>query len=153
MILHPAPDAMIGEARLRVRYAETEKMGVVYNSNYLIWFEIGRVELMRELGHSYREMEEDGYLLPVAEVTCRFKGSAAYDDQIVIHTNILKLRRSLIQFGYQVFRESDNKLSATGASAHLVVDRDKRRKPLSDKYMVPFARAMGGLPDPKAVSE
>ena len=93
-------------------------------------------------------MEEDGYLLPVAEVTCRFKGSAAYDDLIVIHTN--KLRRSLIQFGYQVFRESDNKLLATGASAHFVVDRDKRRKPLSDKYMVPFARAVGDIPDTKA---
>ena len=94
MILHPAPDATIGEARLRVRYAETDKMGVVYNSNYLIWFEIGRVELMRELGHSYHEIEEDGYLLPVTEVTCRFKGSAAFDDQIVIHTSILKLRLS-----------------------------------------------------------
>jgi|ERR1039458_5872855 acyl-CoA thioester hydrolase len=153
MILHPAPDATIGKARLRVRYAETDKMGVVYNSHYLIWFEIGRVELMRELVHSYREMEEEGYLLPLAEVTCRYKGSATYDDEIVIHTSILKLRRSLIQFGYEVFRESDNKLLATGMSAHFVVGRDRQRRPLSDKYMVPFARAMGGVADTKAVSE
>ncbi len=132
----------VGRARLRVRYAETDKMGVVYNSNYLIWFEIGRVELMRELGHSYREIEEEGYLFPVAEVTCRYKGAAVYDDEIVVHTNILKLRRSLIQFGYKIVRESDQKLLATGTSSHFVVGRDMERKPLPDKYMVPFSRAM-----------
>ena len=91
--------------------------------------------------------------MPLAEVTCRYKGSATYDDEIVIHTSILKLRRSIIQFGYEVFRESDNKLLATGMSAHFVVGRDRQRRPLSDKYMVPFARAMGGVADTKAVSE
>ena len=144
MLPQLALSTAIGRARLRVRYAETDKMGVVYNSNYLIWFEIGRVELMRDLGHSYREVEEDGYLFPVAEVTCRFKGAALYDDEILIHTCILKLRRSLIQFGYKVFRESDNKLLATGTSSHFVVGRDMERKPLADKYMVPFSRALEG---------
>jgi len=150
---YPDNEAIVGEPRLRVRYAETDKMGVVYNSNYLIRFEIGRVELMRDLGHSYREVEEDGYLLPVAEVTCRYKGSAAYDDEIVIHTSVLKLRRSLIRFGYQVVRESDSTLLATGASAHFVVGRDKKRRPLSEKYMVPFARAMTGVANLTASSE
>ncbi len=131
----------VGKAHLRVRYCETDKMGVVYNSNYLIWFEIGRVELMRELGHSYREMEEDGFILPIAEVTCRFKAPASYDDEIRIQTSILTLRRSLIQFGYEVFREPEGKLLATGTSTHFVTGMDKQRKPLSDKYMLPFERA------------
>lgn len=135
--------AAVGRACLRVRYAETDKMGVVYNSNYLIWFEIGRVELMRELGHSYREIEEDGFLFPVAEVTCRYKEAALYDDEILLHTCILKLRRSLIQFGYKVFRESDNKLLATGTSSHFVVGRDMERKPLPEELMVSFSRALG----------
>jgi len=133
-------------AHLRVRYSETDKMGVVYNSNYLIWFEVGRVELMRELGHSYREMEEDGFMLPIAEVTCRFKASAAYDDRICIHTSIHKLRRSLIQFIYEIFREPDGKLLATGTSSHFVTDLDAQRKPLSDKYMLPFTRFMAAAP-------
>ena len=135
-------ETVVGEARFRVRYAETDKMGVVYNSNYLIWFEIGRVELMRELGHSYREVEEDGYIFPVAEVTCRFKESACYDDEILIRTRVLRLRRSLIDFGYQVFRAADQKLLATGNSCHLIMGRNGERRPLPDTYMQAFGRAM-----------
>ncbi len=142
MIPQPASEPFVGEARLRVRYAETDKMGVVYNSNYLIWFEIGRVELMRQLGHSYREIEEDGYLFPVAEATCRYKDSAFYDDQILIRTSIRRLRRTLIEFGYDVLRESDGKLLATGASTHLITDRNGQRKPLCDEYLLPFTRAL-----------
>lgn len=142
MIPQPATDAFVGEALFRVRYAETDKMGVVYNSNYLIWFEIGRVELMRQLGHSYREIEEKGYLFPVAEATCRYKDSAFYDDQILIRTSILRLRRTLIEFGYDVLREPDGKLLATGASTHLVTDSTGRRKALADEYLVPFTRAL-----------
>ena len=108
---------------------------------------------MRDLGHSYRQIEEDGYLFPVAEVTCRYKDSAAYDDEIVIRTSIVKLRRSLIQFGYQVLRESDSKLLATGSSAHFVVGREKQRRPLSEKYMEPFARAMGGVGNSRTSSD
>lgn len=131
-----------GVAHLRVRYAETDKMGVVYNSNYLIWFEIGRVELMRDLGRSYRQMEEDGFMLPIAEVTCRFKSPATYDDHIRIHTSVLKLRRSLIQFGYEIFREDDMKLLATGTSSHFVTGLDAaQRKPLPDEYMARFEHA------------
>jgi len=148
MLIQEESGATIGQARLRVRYAETDKMGVVYNSNYLIWFEIGRVELMRDLGHAYREVEEDGYLFPVAEVTCRCKDSAVYDDEILIHTRITRLRRSLIQFGYEIFRDSDRKLLATGMSTHFVTGRDRQKRQLTDKYMVPFERAVGKVAGP-----
>lgn len=146
MPLRPAPAITLGVAHLRVRYVETDKMGVVYNSNYLIWFEIGRVELMRELGHSYHQMELDGFMLPIAKVTCRFKASATYDDQIRIHTSILRLRRSLIQFAYEVFRESDGTLLATGTSSHLVTGLDAQRRRLSDKYLLAFAAALAPTP-------
>ena len=143
MVFNSTQSSGVGIAHLRVRYAETDKMGVVYNSNYLIWFEIGRVELMRELGHSYREMEEDGFMLPIAEITCRFKAPATYDDHIRIQTSILKLRRSLIQFGYEILREEDGKLLATGTSSHFVTGLDAaERKPLPDKYMVPFGHCL-----------
>jgi acyl-CoA thioester hydrolase len=134
--------AAVGEVCFRVRYAETDKMGVVYYSYYLIWFEIGRVELMRELGYSYRDLEDDGYLLPVAEASCRFKDSAAYDDEILIRTRILHLRRSLIRFEHTIYRAKDLKLLATGTTTHFVTGSDKQRKPLADRYMVPFGRAV-----------
>jgi acyl-CoA thioester hydrolase len=142
MLVEDKSGTTIGETRFRVRYAETDKMGVVYNSNYLIWFEIGRVELMRDLGYCYRDLELDGYLLPVAEANCRFKDSAAYDDEILIRTRITRLRRSLIQFDYGIYRAEDRTLLATGTTTHFVTGSDKQRKPLSDRYMLPFERAV-----------
>jgi acyl-CoA thioester hydrolase len=142
MLVEDKSGTTIGEVRFRVRYAETDKMGVVYNSNYLIWFELGRVELMRDLGYSYRDLEEDGYLLPVAEANCRFKDPAAYDDEILIRTRIVRLRRSLIQFDYAIYRAEDLTLLATGATTHFVTGCDKQRRPLSDRYMLPFERAV-----------
>ena len=130
------------ETEIRVRYAETDQMGIVHHANYLIWFEIGRVELMRDLGYCYRDLEDDGYMLPVAEANCRFKDSAAYDDEILIRTRIVRLRRSLIQFDYGVYRAEDRALLATGGTTHFVTGRDKQRKPLSDRYMIPFERAV-----------
>jgi acyl-CoA thioester hydrolase len=142
MLIEEESGATVGEVRFRVRYAETDKMGVVYNSNYLIWFEIGRVELMRDLGYSYRDVEADGFLFPVAEASCRFKDSAVYDDEILIRTRIVRLRRSLIQFDYAVYRADDLKLLATGATTHFVTGSDKQRRPLSDRYMTSFERAV-----------
>ena len=142
MLIEEESGATIGQVRFRVRYAETDKMGVVYNSNYLIWFELGRVELMRDLGSSYRDMEEDGYMLPVAEASCRFKDAAAYDDEILIRTRIVRLRRSLIQFDYEIYRAEDLKLLATGTTTHFVTGFDKQRRPLSDCYMSQFERAL-----------
>ena len=136
-------NATVVETRLRVRYAETDQMGVVYHSNFIIWMEVGRVEMMRALGYTYRELEQDGFHLPVAEVKCRYKAPAKYDDLIVIRTRMLNLRGFLIHFGYEMLRDEDNTLLAEGESIHLVVGPDMQRCSLPDKYMIPFAKAMG----------
>ena len=133
----------IFEAPLRVRYAETDKMGVVYNANYFIWFEIGRVELMRSLGYSYQQMELDHLNLPVVEASCRYKHSALYDDELLITTRISQLRPSLIRFRYEVLRSNDRKLLAEGESTHLVVGPGMKKTRLPEKYWKPFSAAAG----------
>jgi acyl-CoA thioester hydrolase len=143
MTPHASPDALVNVARVRVRYAETDQMGVVYHSNFIIWFEVGRVELLRELGFTYKEMEADGLHLPVAEVKCRYKASAMYDDVVLIRTRMMNLRGFLIHFGYEAVRESDGTLLAEGETVHLVVGRDMQKMSLPAKYMVPFRKAMG----------
>ena len=93
------------ETRLRVRYAETDQMGVVYHSNHLIWFEVGRVELLREMGFSYRDMEhEDGRFIAVAEVQCRYRAPVYYDEEIVVRTRLKKVRESVVIFSYELVR-------------------------------------------------
>src|SRR5262245_24520182 len=95
----------VGEARFRGRYAETDKMGVVYHSNYLVWFEVGRVELLRQLGFSYREMEvQDDCHIAVVDVRCRYKQPARYDDEIVVRTRLKNVRQSFLHFVYEVVR-------------------------------------------------
>ncbi|HEY3929370.1 MAG TPA: thioesterase family protein [Candidatus Koribacter sp.] len=135
------PSATVLEARLRVRYAETDQMNVVYHSNYVIWFEVGRVEFMRQLGFTYREMEQHDHLhLPVVEVRCRFKAPARYDDEIIIRTHIARLRSSLIQFQYEIVRVEDALLLAEGESAHVVVNAKMEKTPFPEKYMSVFRR-------------
>jgi acyl-CoA thioester hydrolase len=136
-------DAVVNDALVRVRYAETDQMGVVYHSNFFIWFEIGRVELLRNLGFSYHEMESDGYHLPVVEVRCRYKAPALYDDTLVIRTRMVNLRPSLITFGYQTIRQSDGALLAEGESIHIVVGSKKKKIQLPEKYLASFRRAVG----------
>ena len=132
------------ETKLRVRYAETDQMGVVYNSNYIVWFEIGRVEMLRQLGFSYREMEEqDGIHLAVADVRCRYKAPALYDDIVVLRTHLVKVRDSLLHFGYEVLREEDGAVLAEGESIHLVVNSDFKRIRLSQKYLPSLLKAAG----------
>jgi acyl-CoA thioester hydrolase len=143
MTPHAHPNAFTAEARFRVRYAETDQMGVVYHSNYIIWMEVGRVELLRALGYTSREMEKDGIHLPVADVKCRFKAPAMYDDLIIVRTRMLNLRRTLIHFGYEIRREDEDTLLAEGESVHLVVGPDMQRCSLPEKYMGPFTKAMG----------
>ena len=133
----------IGEARLRVRYAETDQMGVVYHANYIVWFEVGRVELLRQLGFEYRLMEqEDDCHIAVAEVRCRFKAPARYDDQILVHTRIKFLRGPLIQFEYELYQEPTNTLLAEGDSTHIVVNSKFERTTLPPKYAEAFERAL-----------
>ena len=132
------------ETTLRVRYAETDQMGVVYHSNYIVWFEVGRVEMMRELGFTYSEMEQqEGARLAVAEVRCRFKAPALYDDLVLIRTRLKKVRDSLLHFGYEVLREADGALLAEGETVHLVLDSEFKRTRLSSRYLPLFLKAAG----------
>jgi len=136
--------AQVYETELRVRYAETDQMGVVYHSNYIVWFEVGRVEMLRALGFNYREMEKlDGTHIAVVEARCRFKSPALYDDLITIRTRLLNVRDSLLHFGYEIVRSSDRTLLAEGETVHLVVDADFKRTPLPEKYLQPFLQAAG----------
>ena len=130
-------------SRIRVRYAETDQMGVVYHSNYFIWFEVGRVDLLRQLGFTYREMEqEDGCYIAVVDARCRFKAPARYDDEIVIRTHLKNVRESLIHFGYQAVRENDGTLLAEGETMHIVTGPDMRKRELPAKYMAAFKAAV-----------
>ena len=123
------------ETSVRVRYAETDRMGVVYHANYLIWFEIGRTEYCRARGFSYREMEETGsaYLV-VAESYCRYKAPARYDDELIIRTHITELRRRSVRFGYEILRLSDGVVIAEGETGHVVTDTTGRVISLPDSY-------------------
>jgi acyl-CoA thioester hydrolase len=130
-----------GETKLRVRYAETDKMGVVYHSNFLIWFEVGRVELLRQLGFQYKEMEQqDNCHIPVVDLRVRYKAPAQYDDEIVVRTELKRVSSSLLHFSYEVFREADRTLLATGETMHIVVDSKLVRTSLPEKYMNAFKR-------------
>ena len=130
-----------GETKLRVRYAETDKMGVVYHSNFVIWFEVGRVELLRQLGFQYKEMEtEDNCHIPVVDLRVRYKSPAQYDDEIVVRTELKRVRSSLLHFSYEIFREADRTLLATGETMHIIVDNKLERTALPEKYMQAFNR-------------
>ncbi len=123
------------ETEVRVRYAETDKMGIVHHSNYLVWFELGRSEFCRTRGFSYREMEEkDNALLVVAEIYCRYKSPAFYEDLLTLRTNIGEIRSRSIRFIYEVYRQSDETLLAEGETLHLVTDKDKKVRTLPDSY-------------------
>ncbi len=136
--------ALVGETKLRVRYAETDQMGVVYHSNFVIWFEVGRVELLRQLGFTYRDMErEDDCHIAVADLRCRYKAPARYDDEILIRTHLKNVRESLIHFGYEVVRAADGTLLAEGETTHIVVDSQFQKTQLPDKYFKAFHAAMG----------
>jgi acyl-CoA thioester hydrolase len=109
-------------SRLRVRYAETDKMGVVYYANYFVWFEVGRTDLLRDAGWTYREMEHDGVALPVIEAHCDYRQSARYDDEIEVRTAGSLLSPVRVAFDYEVVRPSDDALLATGRTVHAALD-------------------------------
>ena len=107
---------------VRVRYAETDKMGVVYYANYLVWFEVGRGDLLRSLGWTYREMELDGVSLPVIEAQCSYHRPARYDDEIEIRTRGRMLSPVRMEFEYEVIRMQDQTVAATGRTVHAALD-------------------------------
>jgi len=134
------------DTTVRVRYAETDQMGVVYHANYLIWFEVGRVELMRALGIEYKRMElDDDCHIVVADVRCRYHASALYDEVIRIRTSISESRNRTIRFAYEVFRDSDEELLAIGETLHVICGSNGKPKLLPEKY-----RAILGTTSPAA---
>jgi acyl-CoA thioester hydrolase len=128
----------VSQTRIRVRYAETDQMGVVYYANFFIWFEIGRVELLRQLGFQYKEMEiDDDCHIPVVEANCRYKSPSRYDDELLLETTVLALRRTVIKFGYRLFRLENQALTllAEGETTHVTVNRSMRKVRLPQKYV------------------
>jgi acyl-CoA thioester hydrolase len=126
----------MGEVRLRVRYAETDQMGVVYYSNFLVWFEIGRVELLRQLGFDYKTMEiDDDCFIPVVEVNCRYKAPARYDDELIVETHVIGVRGAVLKFRYRITRVSDQLLLAEGETTHVVTDHNMTKRALPEKYV------------------
>jgi acyl-CoA thioester hydrolase len=127
------------ETRLRVRYAETDQMGVVYHANYFIWFEIGRMEYLRQLGFSYRDMEkDDGCFIAVADARCRYKAPARYDDELIVRTHIRNARESVIHFGYKLLRATDGELLAEGETTHVVTNAQMKVSVIPQKYLQIF---------------
>ena len=111
---------------IRVTYAETDAMGIVYYANYLRWFEMGRTEFFRNLGFPYKKLEEEGMYLPVSEVFCKYLVSAKYDDVLMIETSVDFLRRASIQFTYRILRKGDGAQLVTGKTLHAFLDREGR---------------------------
>jgi acyl-CoA thioester hydrolase len=127
------------ETKLRVRYAETDQMGVVYYSNYLVWMEVGRVEYCRAAGFNYRDMEEeDGVLLAVVEAHCRYLHPARYDDEVIVSTRVRKAGPRMVHFGYEMRRAADGRLLATGETKHLFCGRDLKPTKLPVKHHAQF---------------
>ena len=135
------------DATIRVRYAETDQMGVVYHANYLIWFEIGRVELMRALGFEYKLMEtEDDCYIVVAEASCRYLRPARYDEILRVRTRISQASNRVMKYAYELLRDADGTLLATGATTHVICGRDGKPKQLPEKYRARF-RQFAGKPE------
>lgn len=123
------------ETTVRVRYAETDQMGVVYYANFFVWFEVARVEWMRHLGFSYKQMEiEDDSFVVVARASCTYKRPAKFDDVIRIRTRVSDSRKRTITFTYEVFKEGADRVIATGETLHVICDKNGRPKTLPQKY-------------------
>jgi acyl-CoA thioester hydrolase len=138
------------EARVRVRYAETDQMGVVYHANYLVWFEVGRVEFIRQLGMDYKSMEkEENALIAVVEATARYKAPARYDDELIVRTTLAGVRGSIVRFRYAVVRAVDEVVLCEGETVHIVVGRDMKRREMPVSYAERFAAVMHRMVKPE----
>ena len=120
-------------SRVRVRYADTDKMGVAYYANYFVWFEVGRTDLLRQSGWSYREMESEGFSLPVIEAQCAYRAPARYDDEIEVRTSGMLVSPVRLQFRYEIVRIADRLTLATGATVHAALNRSGRPARLPDR--------------------
>ena len=136
--MNPAA-ARVTTSLVRVRYAETDKMGIVYYANYLIWFEVGRTDWLRGTGWTYRSMEEEGVQLPVIEAHCEYRQGAKYDDEVEIRTKGRKLSPVRVQFDYEVVRRADDAVLATGHTVHASIDLTGRPVRMPDRVKNLFA--------------
>ena len=132
---------------VRVRYAETDQMGIVYYANYLVWFEIGRVELLRSLGLAYSQLEkEHECILPVVEASCRYRSPARYDDEILIETRPALVRGSVIKFAYRILRKgaegAEATLLAEGETVHVVCDGELNKTTLPENHVAALRTMM-----------
>ncbi len=124
---------------VRVRYAETDQMGVAYYANYFVWFEVARADLLRTLGWSYREMEHSGVWLPVIEAHCEYRRSAKYDDELEVKTEGRVLSPVRMEFTYEVRHVDDGGVAASGRTVHAALDANGRPCRLPDRVHAVFA--------------
>jgi len=130
---------LVNSTRLRVRYAETDQMGIVYYANYLVWMEVARVEYCKALGFSYEQMErEDGVLLAVAEARCRYLYPARFDQEVIIETSLADAHPRMVRFGYEIRLAEDGRKLATGETSHVFCGRDMKPVRLPEKYRANF---------------
>ena len=124
----------VSETHFRVRYAETDKMGMVYYANYLIWMEVGRTDFCRECGFTYRDLEqEEQTYLAVTEASCRYLAPARYDDEIVVETEITRAGSRMVEFSYRI--KSGTLMLAEGRTAHVVIGPDGKPHSMPQKYL------------------
>ncbi len=121
-----SPTGFVSHTPIRVRYAETDQMGIAHHTAYIVWFEAGRSDWMRQQGSSYADFERAGYMLPLSEVGARFVLPALYDEEVIVQTWITELRSRKLQFSYQVVRPPDNIVLVTGFTTHIVTDKAGR---------------------------
>ena len=131
----PALSSLIAESRAKVRYAETDQMGVAYYANYFVWFEVGRSQYCNNCGFSYRDMErETGLFLIVAEASCRYKNPARYEDELIIRTRVTESTRRTLRFSYEIER-ADGAAVATGETLHVLINAAGRPSSFPEKYL------------------
>src|ERR1035437_634105 len=136
--------ATANETLIRVGYAGTDQMGVVYHANHFIWFEVGRVELLRQFGFNYKNMErEDGCFIAVVDAHCRYMAPVHYDDEVIVRTYLKHVREKVIRFGYELRRAETGELLAEGETTHIVADSKMKARALPEKYMRVFRAAVG----------
>jgi len=127
------------QTRVRVRYAETDQMGVVYYANYLVWMEVARVEFCKTLGFRYKDMElEDGVLLAVVEAQCRYLYPARFDEEVIVDTRIAEANSRLVSFGYEMRLADADRKVATGSTRHIFCNREMKPARLPEKYRAAF---------------
>jgi acyl-CoA thioester hydrolase len=132
------------ESRLRVRYKDTDQMGIAHHSNHVVWFEIGRTDLCRVAGIEYRQIEELGWVLVVTEIGCRYRGPFRYDDEVLIRTQVEEGNPRLIRFVYQLIEAASGDVRAEGFSSHVWVDKVSRRpRAATPEVFGKFARFLG----------